>query len=86
MNNELVPSELPVQFFRAASADLIAEKMRGDADSDYGWGALVGDHLTVHEVPGDHITMLTGDNARWLAGLLKKCIDALGQRALASAK
>ncbi len=86
MNNELAPSDLPVQFFRAASADLIAEKMRGDAESDYGWGALVGDHLTVHEVPGDHITMLTGDNARRLAGLLRECIEAPSQRALAGAK
>jgi myxalamid-type polyketide synthase MxaB len=78
MNNELKPCDLPVQFFRAASGDLIAEKMRGGAGGDYGWGELVGASLTVHEVPGDHITMLTGDNARGLAGLLRKCVDSAG--------
>jgi NADPH:quinone reductase-like Zn-dependent oxidoreductase/thioesterase domain-containing protein/acyl carrier protein len=75
MNNELKPCDLPLQFFRAASGDLIAEKMRGDAGADYGWGELVGDNLNVHEVPGDHITMLTGDNAQRLAGLLRECVD-----------
>ncbi len=85
MNNELTPCDLPVQFFRAASADLIAEKIRGDAGDDYGWGELVGDSLTVHEVPGDHITMLTGDNARRLAARLTECIDARSPRTMASA-
>jgi thioesterase domain-containing protein len=75
MENQLTPCDLPVHFFRATETDLIAEKMRGDAGEDYGWGELVGGGLTVHEVPGDHITMLTGDNARHLAGLLRECVD-----------
>jgi thioesterase domain-containing protein len=76
MHNELVPCDLPVHFFRAATGDLINEKIRQDAGHDYGWGELVGPSLVVQEVPGDHVTMLTGDNAAHLARLLRACMAA----------
>ena len=86
MTNQLTPCDLPVHFFRAETPDLIAEKIRGDAGGDYGWGELVEGSLTIQEVPGDHITMLTGDNARGLAALLKECIETRSEHPLESAK
>jgi acyl transferase domain-containing protein/thioesterase domain-containing protein/acyl carrier protein len=76
MHNELKPCELPVHFFRAATGDLINQKIRHDDAGDYGWGELVGKSLVVHEVPGDHVTMLTGENAMNLAARLRECIDS----------
>jgi hypothetical protein len=40
----------------------------------------VGSSLTVQEVPGDHVTMLTGDNAIHLARLLRESIDSIVRR------
>jgi thioesterase domain-containing protein len=43
---------------------------------DNGWGAYV-DRLDVHEVPGDHDSMVLEPNVRVLATKLQKCIRAV---------
>ena len=43
---------------------------------DNGWGTYVN-RLDVHEVPGDHDSMVLEPNVRVLAARLQKCIQAL---------
>lgn len=39
-------------------------------DGDLGWSAEVGQELEIHEVPGDHFSMMFGEGAQHLAGHL----------------
>jgi thioesterase domain-containing protein len=43
---------------------------------DNGWGAFV-DRVDVHEVPGDHDSMVLEPNVRVLAAKLRKCIQEI---------
>jgi thioesterase domain-containing protein len=44
-----------------------------------GWDELLRGQLEVHDVSGDHYTMLAGPNARELAGQLRAYLDSLGE-------
>ncbi|HET9209872.1 MAG TPA: thioesterase domain-containing protein, partial [Thermoanaerobaculia bacterium] len=60
----------PVTLFRAAGAVLDSR-----LGADLGWGRLTPRPVTVHEVPGDHITLLAEPNVGALAGRLRACLD-----------
>ncbi|MET0646544.1 MAG: amino acid adenylation domain-containing protein [Pyrinomonadaceae bacterium] len=46
------------------------------ADPSNGWGALAGGGVEVHEVPGDHYSMLREPHARLLAERLRACFES----------
>ncbi len=64
-------SELPVHLYRAAQR---VGEQDSDLSDDLGWRKIVGDALVVHEVPGDHITMMAGANAERLAAELESAL------------
>lgn len=69
------PLEHAVQVFRPADMTFL-EGVRGEKlDADLGWQRIVGQDTFVHEVPGDHFTMMTGPGARVLAERLLECRD-----------
>jgi amino acid adenylation domain-containing protein len=43
--------------------------------SDWGWGRLVSGGVEIHEVPGDHISMIDEPQVQVLAERLRACID-----------
>ena len=42
----------------------------GPENTDLGWRAIGGERLVTHEVPGDHVSMLAGENAAVLGALI----------------
>lgn len=42
-----------------------------DESGDHGWGSEIGQALELHEVPGDHFTMMLGDGAKEIARRLE---------------
>ena len=48
-------------------------------DRDLGWGGLSAGGVEVHEVPGNHYTMLRQPNVQVVAERLKLCLDAARQ-------
>lgn len=61
--------EMPVHLFVATEETAEREA----AGSDLGWREVLGDALAVHRVPGDHVSLLAGENAGRLAELLREC-------------
>ena len=61
------PSDLSVNLYRAAER---AGELDEDLSDDLGWRDIVGERLQVHESPGDHISMMTGDHVGVLAKTL----------------
>nr|QEO74560.1 condensation domain-containing protein [uncultured bacterium] len=49
-------------------------------DPTSGWGALAAGGVEVHEVPGDHYSVLRGPHARALAGRLRACAESTLKR------
>jgi thioesterase domain-containing protein len=47
-----------------------------DEEGDHGWGSEVGQAVELHEVPGDHFTMMVGDGAIQIARRLKPLLAA----------
>jgi surfactin synthase thioesterase subunit len=47
-------------------------------EGDHGWREEVGQSLELHEVAGDHFTMMKGDGARQIATQLAKLIADCG--------
>jgi len=71
-----VACEVPVHLFRAAETSLDADVEGVPARDDLGWGELLNGQLRVQPVPGDHVSMLTGENARHLAEHLMQCLHS----------
>lgn len=44
-------------------------------DETLGWGALVGEGLEIHKIPGDHYTIIHKPNVQILAEELRNCIE-----------
>ncbi len=59
-----------IVLFRAGDA-----KDAPSTDPRNGWGSLVSGEIHVHEVPGDHTTILRGSNLRVLADKLRAELD-----------
>jgi thioesterase domain-containing protein len=64
-----IVSDVPLVLFRAADSQDTSHDPA--TTRDLGWRRLVGD-LAAETVPGNHVTMLAGDQARRLAQLLSR--------------
>src|SRR6185312_727014 len=60
----------PVTLFRAADAGFDP-----GLGADLGWGRLILGAVDLHEVPGDHITLLAEPHVAVLAGRLRACLN-----------
>ena len=71
---------IPVVLFRSKEIqemkDFISYDELASTDPTLGWGAL-SSSVIVHEVPGDHFTMLTEPNVRTLAQKLNICLNQI---------
>ncbi len=65
-----VPYPGPVTLFRAAGAAFDPALGR-----DLGWGSFTPRPVEVHELPGDHVTLMAEPNVAVLAGRLRDCLD-----------
>jgi len=54
------------------------------ADETMGWGALTSGEIEIHQVPGNHFTIVREPNVRSLAEQLADCINRATLRSLAS--
>ncbi len=59
----------PLTLLRAAE-----QRPEAEADPTLGWGRLAAEPVTVHTVPGDHLTLLARDNVEVLAQRLGSCL------------
>lgn len=53
--------------------------------NDLGWGRLAAAGVEIHEVPGDHISMIDEPHVQALARRLRACIDRVQERGAAAA-
>ena len=70
--------DLPAVMFNAAERPL---EFR--SDPSLGWGACIGQSLSIHMIPGDHYTMLRPPHVRTLAGSLAPYLSSPAQTAQA---
>jgi amino acid adenylation domain-containing protein len=61
------------------ASEMVAEDSRGVFAQSFrqpalGWGELTTEPIEIHEVPGDHVTMLTEPHVQVLADKLKSCL------------
>jgi thioesterase domain-containing protein len=53
-----------------------AVQLEGDfASRMLGWGGHVDGEIVVHEIPGDHLSMNTGENLSFLGAELRNCLE-----------
>jgi acyl transferase domain-containing protein/thioesterase domain-containing protein/acyl carrier protein len=74
MNYVPPPIGQPLHLFRPAETGVLTEATGQSLANDLGWGTIVSE-VVLHLVPGDHFSMLTGDNARRLAAALAECLE-----------
>ncbi|OHB69486.1 MAG: hypothetical protein A2V70_10225 [Planctomycetes bacterium RBG_13_63_9] len=70
-----VPFQQHLHIFRPMDTSALSEASGQSVDQDLGWGSVVGQNLTLREVPGNHFSMMTGENADQLAELLANCLQ-----------
>nr|VFJ42352.1 MAG: amino acid adenylation domain-containing protein [Candidatus Kentron sp. FW] len=81
-------SPIPISLFKArepASVTRTGIQMEAfsqplKADPTWGWGQYAAGTVELHEVPGNHYTMMNGSNAQVLAERLRGCLDIDGNR------
>nr|VFJ66085.1 MAG: amino acid adenylation domain-containing protein [Candidatus Kentron sp. FW] len=81
-------SPIPISLFKArepASVTRTGIQMEAfsqplKADPTWGWGQYAAGTVELHEVPGNHYTMMNGSNAQVLAERLRGCLDIGGNR------
>ena len=54
---------------------LLDHQKQRHAPDDLGWGFLAENGVELHNVPGDHNTMLHEPNVRILAGKIRECLN-----------
>jgi thioesterase domain-containing protein/acyl carrier protein len=64
------PVSFPLTVFKARDMDTRLERTQ-IADDALGWSSMTSAAVTVVDVPGTHITMLTGSNVRVIAGYVR---------------
>jgi len=74
MEYHLEPLAQPVHFFRPVEAGMLSEASGQTLDKDLGWRPYMA-QLNFHEVPGDHFSMMSGENGRILAERIEKIIE-----------
>lgn len=82
---EIIPA-VPISLFKAresaavtrSGAEMSAFSQSLKADPTWGWGQYAVGSVDIHEVPGDHYTMMGGANVEALAEGLRGCLDIGG--------
>nr|VFK17515.1 MAG: Thioesterase domain [Candidatus Kentron sp. LPFa] len=77
---------VPISLFKAresaavtrSGAEMSAFSQSLKADPTWGWGQYAVGSVDIHEVPGDHYTMMGGANVEALAEGLRGCLDIGG--------
>jgi myxalamid-type polyketide synthase MxaB len=64
-----------VHLVRPTSPEVLGRMVGQTLPQELGWGPILGDRLQLHESPGDHFSMILGENAARLASLLAALID-----------
>lgn len=68
-----------VNLFRAdEERDRVFGQQRRPDAPDMGWGAVASGGVTIHQVPGDHDSLVLKPHVRVLAERLKACLDRPG--------
>lgn len=69
------PIRAPVYFFHPTVSGGLAQISGQEWDElgDHGWGSVVGQPVELHQVPGDHFTMMVGGAAK-IAAVLKPLV------------
>ena len=65
-----------VHIFRPAETSVLMEASGQHISADLGWTPFVTERLNFFQVPGDHFSMMTGDNAACLAHLIRECLES----------
>ena len=74
MQYEPEPLRQPVHLIRPRETGVLAEAAAQSLEHDLGWGPILAERLQQHEVPGDHFSMMVGENAQHLAKMLVACL------------
>jgi len=73
LNYPLAPFDQVLHLVRPEQPDVLSRMTGQTLGPDLGWGQLIGDRLRLHTAPGDHFSMILGENARRLAELVNTC-------------
>jgi thioesterase domain-containing protein len=77
-----VPQVYPGKITLLRASEMVAEDSRGVFAQSFqkpalGWGKLTTEPIEIHEVPGDHVTMLAEPHVQVLADKLKCCLFSI---------
>ena len=64
-----------VHIFRPAEVSVLKEASGQEIAADLGWDSFATERFNFYQVPGDHFSMMTGENAVKLARLIRECIE-----------
>jgi thioesterase domain-containing protein len=70
------PCELNAILFKALDPEGRSHSIADGSQADLGWRPILGEALEVVEVPGNHVTMLTGDHVPQLGMFLRGRIES----------
>ncbi|MHB0958497.1 MAG: SDR family NAD(P)-dependent oxidoreductase [Pirellulaceae bacterium] len=73
----LRPLDRPVHLFRPANSRVLADASRKTLSEDLGWREILGEQLVIRQVPGDHFSMMTEENAGVLGDRILDQLEAL---------
>jgi myxalamid-type polyketide synthase MxaB len=68
--------EQSVTLFKPTDSTALTKASGQELAWDLGWGSILGDQLTIVEAPGDHFSMMTGDDVGRLSDQLQACLHA----------
>ena len=63
-----------VHIFRPGDVSVLMEASSQKLTADLGWNQYLTNRFNFYQIPGDHFSMMTGDNAARLARLINECI------------
>ena len=63
-----------LHIIRPEIVSVLSEASGQQIAADLGWGQYTQGHLSFYQVPGDHFSMMTGDNAAQVARLANDCL------------
>ena len=69
---DLKPIDVNVLLVRPMKPDVLSQMTGQKLDHDLGWKAVLEDRLQLFESPGDHFTMMEGENASALANIVTR--------------
>jgi myxalamid-type polyketide synthase MxaB len=64
-----------VHLFRPTEGRVLEDMSGQQLGDDLGWRAVLGDRLQVHPAPGDHFSMMLGENAAHIAAAMTRLVD-----------